>query len=319
LTTAAGVASTYFEILSARERLVIAHANADAARQVLEAVRSRFAAGYASPVDVATQSGTVAGLEAAIPELEQSLTRALGALAVLVGEVPERFQIAGQSLEVLQEPAVAPGLPAELLRRRPDVELAEANLAAAHADLQAARAALFPSLTLTAAGGVANPAVNAAVNALAGVGPSLNLGAALVQAVFGGGRLRAQRDEARGREEELLAGYRASILAALMDTENALAARARLDAAREPQQQLLLQSELALAGARSRYDKGYTDFLGVLEAQRAVFAARDQLEQYRLARLRAIVSLCKALGGGWQAEPLPSDGIAHVAQGPATP
>jgi len=147
---------------------------------------------------------------------------------------------------------------------------------------------------------VANPAVNAAVNSLAGAGPTLNLGAALAQVVFDGGRLRAQRDEAAGHEQELLAGYRASVLAALVDVENALAAIARLDDARTDQQQLLEQSERAYEGARLRYQKGYTDFLAVLEAQRALFAARDQYAQYRLARLQARVSLCKALGGGWQ-------------------
>lgn len=300
LTTEAGVADTYLEAVSLRERLVIGRANVESARQLLAIVQSRFKAGYAAPVDVANQSGALASLATTIPQLEQSETQSLTALALLLGQPPEHFEVQAQSLEALREPQVTPGLPAELLRRRPDVAHAEASLAAAHADLQAARAALYPSITLTAAGGVANPAVNAAVNSLAGAGPTLNLGAALAQVVFDGGRLRAQRDEAAGHEQELLAGYRASVLAALVDVENALAAIARLDAARTDQQQLLEQSERAYEGARMRYQKGYGDFLGVLEAQRAVFAARDQYAQYRLARLQARVSLCKALGGGWQ-------------------
>ena len=191
-------------------------------------------------------------------------------------------------------------MPAELLRRRPDIALAEANLASAHADLQAARAAMFPSLTLTAAGGVQNPAVNAAVNTLAGFGPSLNLSASVVQTIFDAGRLRAQRREAESHEQELLIDYRASILSSLVDVENALSSMAHLDEGRAAQEQFLAQSERALEGARARYERGSGDLLSTLQAQTAVFAARDQLNQYRLARLQASVSLFKALGGGWQ-------------------
>ncbi len=300
LTTEAAVASTYFEVVSLRERLTTARANIDSARQVLGIVQSRFKAGYAAPVEVATQTAAVASLEAAIPELEQSQTRALSALAVLLGRAPESFTVQAESLSELHEPTVAPGMPAELLRRRPDIALAEANLASAHADLQAARAAMFPSLTLTAAGGVQNPAVNAAVNTLAGFGPSLNLSASVVQTIFDAGRLRAQRREAESHEQELLIGYRASILSSLVDVENALSSMAHLDEGRAAQVQFLAQSERALEGARARYERGSGDLLSTLQAQTAVFAARDQLNQYRLARLQASVSLFKALGGGWQ-------------------
>ncbi|MBV9345351.1 MAG: efflux transporter outer membrane subunit [Gammaproteobacteria bacterium] len=300
LTTQAGVANTYFEVVTLRERLATAHANVEAAQKLLEVVQARYRAGYATPVDVANQAAAVATLRAGIPDLEQSESKALAALAVLLGRPPEHFDVAAQTLGGLSEPSVAPGLPAELLRRRPDVAQAEANLSAAHADLRAAQAAFLPSLTLTATAGVQNPAVNAAVNTLSGVGPAVTLGAALAQAIFDGGKLRAQRDEARGRELELLASYRASILDALVDVENSLSAIARLDAARADQQAAVAQSERAYEGARERYQHGYGDFLSVLEAQRTLYSARDQFAQYRLARLQAVVALCKALGGGWE-------------------
>jgi multidrug efflux system outer membrane protein len=165
----------------------------------------------------------------------------------------------------------------------------------------AARAALFPSLTLTAAGGVQNPALNAAVTALSGVGPTLNLGASLTQPIFDGGRLRAVRAEAQAKEQEAAAKYRAAIAAALVDVENSLSAIQHLDAAGSFQNDDLTQSERAFEGARLRYKQGYGDFLSVLEAQKAIYAVRDQFIQYKLARLQALVSLCKALGGGWQA------------------
>jgi outer membrane protein TolC len=159
---------------------------------------------------------------------------------------------------------------------------------------------MLPTLTLTAAGGVQNPALNAAVTTLSGIGPTLNLGAGLTQSIFDDGRLRAVRDETRARQEELLVAYRKAILASLSDVESALAALHNLDAAREYQEENLKQSQQAFDGAQLRYRQGSGDFLAVLEAQRILYAARDQYSQYKLARLQALVGLSKALGGGWE-------------------
>ncbi len=299
LTTAAAVADSYFELLSLRDRLQIAQSNLDAARSLLDAVQARFSAGAADPVQLATQRTVLASAQLAIPELKERESEALTALALLVGQQPEQFQVAGATLASLAEPQVAPGLPVQLLTRRPDIYLAEANLRAADANLVAARAALLPTLSLTAAGGVLNPAMNAAVMTLSGTGPGLNLGVGLTQSIFDGGKLRALRDEARARDEELLANYRKAILASLVDVENSLSALHYLDAARGFQTENLAQSEHAFEGAQLRFTQGAGDFLTVLEAQRTLYAARDQYSQYQLARLQALVALCKSLGGGW--------------------
>ena len=153
LTTLAGVANGYFELLSIRARLKIAQANLDAARSLLEVVQARFNAGSSDPVTLATQRTVLASAQLMLPELRQREAEALTALAMLVGQAPEGFQVADATLEALTEPQVAAGLPTELLTRRPDVYAAEANLRAADADLVAARAAMLPTLTLTAAGG----------------------------------------------------------------------------------------------------------------------------------------------------------------------
>ncbi len=310
LTTLAAVADGYFQVLSLRERLEIARANVDTARSLLSIVEARRDVGLSNPMEVAAQKAALAGAEIAVPQLEQSGEEALASLATLVGRQPEGFTVEGSVLDSLHEPAVAAGLPAELLQRRPDIVTAEANLASANADLVAARAALYPSLTLTAAGGLQNPALNAAVISLSGAGPTVNLGAALMQPIFDGGRLRAARAEAEARQQELVTNYRAVIVAALVDVENSLSAIHHLDAAGKAQNDDLQQSELAFEGARARYKEGYGDFLTMLEAQRSVYTARDQMSQYKLARLQALVSLCKALGGGWQAP--------AVARPPAT-
>jgi multidrug efflux system outer membrane protein len=302
ITTLAGVADGYFQVLSLRERTRIAHSNVDAARHLMEIVDARFRAGFSNPVEVATQRAALATAEISIPEFEQMEREATASLAALLGRPPEGFSIKGEGvLESLQEPVVEPGLPSELLRRRPDVFTAEAELQSASMDVVAASAALFPSLSLTAAGGVQNPALNAAITSLSGVGPTLNLGASITQPIFNAGRLRAARDEARAKEQELATSYRAAIVAALVDVEKALSAIHHLDAARAFEEENLSQSERAFEGAQLRYKAGNGDFLSVIEAQRTLYTVRDQYSQYKLARLQALVSLCKALGGGWQA------------------
>jgi len=299
LTALAGVANGYFQLLALRERLVVAQANRDAARQLLDVVQARLDVLMASPIDLATQKTAFATAQIAITDLQQNESEARIALALLLGRVPEQFEVKGQPLDSLREPTVAAGLPSELLTRRPDVLLAETNLRAGNADLVVARAAMFPSLTLTALGGVQNPAVNAAVLTLGGVGPSLNLGANLLQPIFNHGKLKAQRDEVQAKSLELLSAYRASVLSALNDVENALSAIQHLNQAREFQQENITESERAFEGAKARYQAGSVDFLTLLEAQRTLYAARDQFIQYKLARLQALVGLCKALGGGW--------------------
>jgi len=299
LTTLAGVADAYFQVLALRERQTVAQSNSDAAKQLLEVVQSRFDAGVASPVELASEHTAYDAAQIAAVDLQQAEVEARAALALLLGRVPENFNVQGKPLDSLTEPHVAAGLPSELLTRRPDIVLAEANLRAGHADLVAARAAMFPSLSLTAGAGVQNPALPATVLTIPGVGPSFALGASLIQPIFDHGRLQAQRDEVQAKDTELLLAYRAAIIAALIDVENALSAIQHLDAAREFQVANVVHSERAFEGAKLRYQAGSGDFLILLEAQRTLYAARDQFIRYKLARLQSLVSLCKALGGGW--------------------
>jgi NodT family efflux transporter outer membrane factor (OMF) lipoprotein len=301
LTLLGGVAGQYFQVLALRERLAIARANRDATRKILEAVQARFDAGVASPTELASQKAAWYAAQIAISDLEQLEMEARAALAVLLGRPPESFEIRANNLDSLREPVVAAGLPSELLTRRPDLVAAEANLRAAHANLAAARAAMFPNLTLTAAAGVQNPALPATVLTIPGAGPSYSAIASLTQPIFDHGRLAAQRDEALAREQELVATYRAAIIASLADVEKALSAVQHLNTVREFQLGSVAESERAFEGAQLRYQRGSGDFLTLLESQRTLYAARDQYAQYRLARLQALVGLCKALGGGWNA------------------
>jgi NodT family efflux transporter outer membrane factor (OMF) lipoprotein len=300
LTILTSVVNSYFQVLSLRERLAIAQSNLETGREVVKVIQARYVAGAAGAVELATQRATVAASELAIPDLAQQEVAARGALALLVGRNPEDFRVVGLPLDRLTEPQFTPGLPAMLLSRRPDLLAAEANLQTANADVAAARAALLPTVILTSSGGAQNPAVRAAVTTLAGTGAALTVGTSLVQTIFDGGRRQAVRAEAEAKQQELVAAYRGAILAALLDVETALAAIQHLDMQQPAQLENGAQSDRAFQGAQLRYRAGSGDYLSVLESQRLLYAEHEQQSTYRLARLRALVGLCKALGGGWR-------------------
>src|SRR3954471_4169415 len=154
LVLQADVAANYFQILALKDRLAIARKNLDAAQQLLSLVQVRADNGAATALDVAQQRTTLLNIQAEIPSLEQSLGQTQTALAVLLGRAPQGFAVRGQSLAEVKLPAVDAGQPAALLERRPDIRTAEARLIAANADIGAARAALYPSINLSAAAGI---------------------------------------------------------------------------------------------------------------------------------------------------------------------
>jgi NodT family efflux transporter outer membrane factor (OMF) lipoprotein len=298
LTLIAGVATSYFEILSLRSRLTIARDNLAIAERVRDLVAARVRNGAASALDFSRQETAVLSQRASLLPLEQQERQTLAALAVLVGRVPEGFDVKATGVADLAVPAINPGLPAELLVRRPDLASAEAQLTAANADLAAARAALLPSIQLTASAGTAS----AALLSLASGGTStIGLALSLLQPIFDGGRLRGQKSIAESRERELVEAYRRTILAAFKDVEDALVAASRQAQQESVQQQVQVQAREALRLAEIRYKEGVDDLLSVLDAQRTLFNAQDQLAQLRRNRLEAAVSLYKALGGGWNA------------------
>ena len=299
LTVTSGVASTYFQLLSLRERLAVARANLKSAEEILSVVQRRVTVGYSANADLIQQRAALAAQQATVPALEQQELEARNALAILLGRPPEGFAVTGEGLGALAPPAVAPGLPSALLARRPDIMAAEANLVAAHADLEAARTAYFPSISLTANGGVAYPALAAAIDTLPGVGLAAGAGISLAQVIFDGGRTEGKIEESRAREEELLAAYRAAVIASFSDVENALGSFAHLGAQEAALREQATQAEKVLNAARRKYLAGSADFLVVTDAQRALYAARDQFSDIRRARLAASVALFKVMGGGF--------------------
>ena len=296
LTAIAGTANTYFQLLNLRERLAIARLNLESALNVLMITEARVNNGIATPLELAQQRAQIAGLQSGIPQLAQQELQTRAALALLLGRAPEGFDVAGTDVENLALPVVAPGLPADLLIRRPDVVAAEASLQSAHANVAAARAAFFPSIALTGSGGLASAALTGLVtNPTA----SFAFGLSLAQTIFDAGRLTAQSDEARAREQELIAAYRGAAITAFSEVETALGGIAHFAEQETYQAEQVAQSQQAFDIASVRYREGVADYLTVLDAQRTLYSARDQLGQVKLQRLQAIVALYKALGGGW--------------------
>jgi NodT family efflux transporter outer membrane factor (OMF) lipoprotein len=299
LTLIAGVATGYFEVLSLRGRLAIARENLAIAERVLSLVEVRARNGAASQLDVERQHAQVLAQRAALLPLEQLEKQTLAALAVLIGRLPEGFSVKATSLADLRIPEVSPGLPAELLVRRPDLAAAEAQVAAANGNVAAARAALLPSIELTGSAGLTSAAL---LSFLSGPQSAISLALSLFQPIFDGGRLRGQVAVSESRERELAEAYRKAILSAFSDVEQALVAVSRSSQREAIQTEAQQRARNALRLAEIRYREGADDLLTVLEAQRTLFQAEDQLASIRLDRLSATVALYKALGGGWSAE-----------------
>jgi NodT family efflux transporter outer membrane factor (OMF) lipoprotein len=297
LTTQASVANTYFDILTTREQLRVQEENLEAARRILTIIRSQVAAGVATGLDLAQQETVAAQQEAQLPSLRQSIAQSINALAVLVGRPPQEVRVLPGGLQRLRVPAPAPGLPGEFLARRPDVWSAEAQLAAANADVAAARAALLPSLTLSAQGGFSSLVLGTLLRPEA---QFWFVASSLTQTIFDNGARRGRVELSQAQAEELVVEYRRAIVSALSDVEDALVAL------RETTDQEALRGEAANRAQRAadiaeaQLRAGTINLITLLNTQQTLFSARNQLVQARLARLQAAVGLFRALGGGWQ-------------------
>jgi NodT family efflux transporter outer membrane factor (OMF) lipoprotein len=295
LTLLSGVASTYAQALSLREQSRIAELNLTNAQNVLNLVQTRFDSGSATALELAQQKSLVAAQQRQLPLVQQQALDALISLAALLGRPVQELQTGVEPFDRLQWPTIAAGVPSDLLSRRPDIARAEAQLAAAEADVKVARAAMLPTVTLTAQLGSGANQFDDMIRS-----PFYNLTAGLVAPIFNNGRLSAERDKATARQEELLETYRGAIINGFADVEKALNGIRGLDEQRQWQSEELNQAQTAFDIAQSRYQAGAEDLLTVLETQRTLYAAQDLNVQLRLSRLQASVALYKALGGGWQ-------------------
>lgn len=295
LIVTSGVAIAWLQAVALTERADVAQQSLASAEQLLNLVTARARAGAATALEVAQQRGLAASQRRAVATLRQQAGEARTALAVLLG-VPGTLPVTTTSVDSLRQPSIDAGLPSALLLRRPDIATAESRLAAAQADVSAARAAMFPSLSLTAGLGYGGSQLRSLFD-----NPIYSVSAALAAPIFNAGRLGAVRDQADARREELLATYRQTIVTAAGDVERALNALAGNAAQRVAQDEELAQARRALTLAESRYRAGAESMLTLLDTQRSLYAAQDTAVALRADGLSASVALYKALGGGWQA------------------
>lgn len=295
LTLLSAVAGSYAQTLSLQEQSRIAELNLANAQNVLKRVQTRFDSGSATALELAQQKSLVAAQQRQLPQVQQQAQEAKIGLAALLGQPVQMLALGQERFDQLSWPTIAAGVPSELIRRRPDIARAEAQLAAAQADVTVARAAMLPTVTLSADIG---SGADRAADVLRS--PFYNLTAGLLAPVFNNGRLGAERDKATARQEELLEAYRGAIINGFADVEKALNSIRGLDEQRQWQSEELTQAQTAFNIAQSRYQAGAEDLLTVLETQRTLYAAQDLNVQLRLSRLQASIALYKALGGSWQ-------------------
>ena len=301
LTLLSRVANTYVHSLSLTEQHCIAELNLGNAHSVLKWVQTRYDSGSATALELAQQKSLVAAQQRQLPYVRQQAQEARITLAALLGRPVQALPQSVQRFDQLKWPDIGTGMPSDLLSRRPDIARAEAQLAAAQADVTVARAAMLPSVTLSANLGSGADTVGDLLRS-----PFYTLTAGLVAPIFNNGRLGAERDRATARQQELLEHYREAIINGFADVEKALASVRGLDEQRQWQAEELAQAQTAFTLAQSRYQAGAEDLLTVLETQRTLYAAQDLNVQLRLARIQASVGLYKALGGGWQVPTPPS-------------
>lgn len=296
LTVVTNVATTWFTALDLADRVRIAEHNLADAEHTLAVIRGRRDAGTASALDVAQQETFVATARAAVPNLRNQLEQQVIGLGILTGQPPEAIKVRPGTLETIALPLVNPGLPSELLTRRPDVASAEATLQAKHFNIKVARAAFFPSIQLTGQSGYQA----ASLATLIGPGGALaSLALGLTAPIFDGGTLRGNLELAKGQYDEQLADYQKAVLQAFTDIDNALTAWRYTTEQERLEVTAVAQARRAASIARAQMAAGTVDITTVLTAETTLFNNEDTLAQVRLARALALVSLYKAMGGGW--------------------
>ena len=298
LTLIGDLATNYVEARGFQQRLKLAQDTAKSQQSSADLIRKRFQAGSSSGLDVANAEGQAASTEANIPALKTALAASMHRLSVLTGQQPTALTdrlLASSRIPTPKLP-IPVGIPASILLTRPDVRLAERQLAEATAKIGQATAARYPSVSLTgsigtAAADIGDLGKNSSISWA--FGPSLSV------PIFNAGKLAAGVEIAEAQRDQYFLAYQASVLTALEDVENALVGftqeRKRVASQRRSAESYKSAAELS----RSLYQTGAASFLDALDAERSTYSAEDTLIQSRVRLTTYYIALQKALGGGW--------------------
>jgi len=296
LSLAASVTQAYLNLRALDAQLLVNRDSVSSQAKSTQLARVRFDGGYVSQLDVQQAEGALATYTAAQVQLEKNRALAESLLGLLVGQ--PGLKVAAGDLRSLPVPPTPPaGLPSSLLEARPDVRKAETDLIAANAKIGVAKAALFPSITLTGSLGRESRDLSDLFSPAAAV---WSIGAGLTQPIFEGGRLRAQVEQVSAQQKQSLEAYRKSVQTAFREVNDALITVRQNGDSEVALGQAVQAAKRSLQLAQARYDSGYSPYLEVLTAQRTSNDATLAWVQNRQARLSSSVDLFKALGGGWK-------------------
>ena len=310
LSLVASVANSYIQLRGLDDQLEISHRTLDTYAESVRLFDLQFTHGQVSKMTLEQARSQYDTAAAAIPQIESQIAQTEHALCVLLGRHPGAIE-RGKPLSQLGIPAVPAGLPSELLERRPDLAQAEQNLIAANAQIGAAKALYFPTISLTAALGTQSSQL---ADLFTGPSKIWSYAGTLTGPIFTAGAIRGQVKQAEAQQQAALESYQNAILSAVSDVENALVSRQKLA------DQLAAQG--ALVGSLKEYDRlawlqyqgGYTQYLTVLNAESQLFPAELAYSQSMTALLVSHVNLYKAMGGGWVRE---AERLTEVASPPA--
>ncbi len=300
ITLLGDVARNYIELRANQQLLAISRQDLLAQQDTLALTQSRQHSGLASMLDVTQAQAQIATTEAQLPNYEKAIKQSIHALSVLLGKEP------GALLPQLAQAGVIPtvsaqmtnNLPSELLQRRPDIRLAERRLAVANASVGIATAELYPKVNLAAFIGLQN----SKITDFTPIGKSWSSAASLTMPIFNWGKLNANINSKKTQFEQAFLNYKATVLSAFQEVEDALIANSQELERHKALTQAVAANQTAVQLANERYQKGLTAFLDVLESQKALYQAESLVVSSEAQISSNRIALYKALGGGWQTE-----------------
>jgi NodT family efflux transporter outer membrane factor (OMF) lipoprotein len=298
LSLISDLGQSYFRIRELDEQIEIAARTLAVRQESLDIIKKRASAGLASDLDVARTDVLLAEAAGLIPDLTRSRAIELHRLEVLTGSAPGSVDLPIKSLRTaVTQPDIPVGLPSQLLERRPDILQSESTLIAANARIGQARAYFFPTLSITGQGGLQSAEF---ANWFSGNSWNYSIGPSITLPIFLGGTNMARLDQAESRYQQMLESYQQTILQAFREVADLLVSLQSRAEQLARQREQLTAARTAVTLATVRYRKGLVNYLDVLDAQRGALTAETQVVLTERARLTDMVSLFKALGGGWK-------------------
>jgi NodT family efflux transporter outer membrane factor (OMF) lipoprotein len=299
LNTMGTAASTYLQLLFIRDQIATTELNIENAVQILDFTQAQVDAGVEIPINLLNQQIEVENRRNALSSQRQSEFQIRASLALLLGRGVQGFDVEGQTLEDITVPEVQPGLPSELLIRRPDLVQAELTLQNAAISVDTARLNFFPNISLNGSANASSPALIDIISDPATT--TVSLSASLAQQLLDNGGRKRNVEQARLSLETALANYRQAVIQAFNDIEVQLRNIQLIRDQGLVTERNLESAEEQFRLAELRYNEGVSNFQTVINAQNSLFSTRDAVLQNRLQQLNAIISLYQSLGGGWEA------------------